>query len=104
MTEQPEDVISDSDSHRYSPSSSRERPTLHGNQQENQNQISGQPFANLIDIGINSAEESTRERPTLHGKQQKKGLWDVTNETQRTLKTRHLTMIGMYPSNSGNVV
>ena len=36
-----------------------------------------------------------------HGK---KGLWDSANETQRAMKSRHLTMIGMYPSNSGTVL
>ena len=46
------------------------------------------------DIGINSAEDT-------HGK---KGLWDPANKTQRAMKSRHLTMIGMYPSDSGNVV
>ena len=42
------------------------------------------------DIGISSVEDTHRE-------QQKKGLWDVANETQRGMKSRHLTMIGMYP-------
>ena len=50
------------------------------------------------DIGISSAEDSTRERPTHHGTQQKKGLWNDADETHRALKSRHLTMIGMYPS------
>ena len=50
------------------------------------------------DIGISTAEDSTRERPSLHGR---RGLWDVTNETQRGMLSRHLTMIGMYtPRNS----
>ena len=34
----------------------------------------------------------------------KKGLFDSTNETKRAMKSRHLTMIGMYPINSGTTV
>jgi hypothetical protein len=49
------------------------------------------------DICISSAQDSTIERPSLalHGKQQKRGLWNVANETQRAMQSRHLIMIGM---------
>ena len=41
------------------------------------------------DIGISSVEDSTKEHPTLQG------LWDVANEPQRGMQSRHLIMIGM---------
>ena len=93
--------------------STRECPTLHGKQH---NLISEQtlglhtypPSSSILpnshsDIGISSAEDSTRERPTLHGQQQKRGLWDIKNKTQRGMKSRHLTMIGMHPRNNCTV-
>ena len=93
--------------------STREHPTVHGKQQ---NLISEQtlglhtypPSSSILpnshgDIGINSAEDSTREVPTFHGQQQRRGLWDVTNKTQRGMKSRHLTMIGMHPRNNCTV-
>ena len=46
------------------------------------------------DIGISSAGDTD----------DKKDLFDSTNETQRAMKSRHLTMIGMYSSNSGTTV
>ena len=46
------------------------------------------------DIGISSAGGSTKEHPTLNGTQQR-GLWDVSNEIQRGMHSRHLIMIGM---------
>ena len=52
------------------------------------------PMISHSDIGISSVEVLEEN---MDGKQQKKGLWDVANETQRGMKSRHLTMIGMYP-------
>ena len=46
------------------------------------------------DIGIISAGDTD----------DKKGLFDSTNETKRAMKSRHLTMIGMYSSNSSTTV
>ena len=54
------------------------------------------PMISHSDIGISSVQEPE----DTHGKQQKKGLWDVANETQRGMKSRHLTMIGKYPGPS----
>ena len=45
--------------------------------------------------GVSSAQDSTREHPSLHGTQKKEGLWNVANETQRAMQSRHLIMIGM---------
>ena len=56
------------------------------------------------DIGISSAQDSTTECPSLHGTQQKKGLWNVANETQRGMQSRHLVMIGMSLKLSHSVV
>ena len=42
--------------------------------------------------GIGSAEDS---KETLHGTKKKQGIWDVANETQRAMHSRHLIMIGM---------
>ena len=50
---------------------------------------------NDVQVVISSAEHATRKLPTLHGTQQQEGIWDVANETQRAMLSRHLTMIGM---------
>ena len=76
MTEQ--DAINEEPrTHTYSPSSSN-LPISHS------------------DVGISSVRDTD----------DKKGfkLFDSTNETKRAMKSRHLTMIGMYPSNSGTIV
>ena len=60
---------------------------------------------------LSSALRSTLQEkpPTLHGTQQQEGIWDVANETQRAMLSRHLTMIGMLlklpriPVTAGNV-
>ena len=54
------------------------------------------PMISHSDIGISPVQEPE----DTHGKQQKKGLWNVANETQRGMKSRHLTMIGKYPEPS----
>ena len=48
------------------------------------------------DIGISSAGDPDTD--------DKKDLFDSTNETQRAIKSRHITMIGMYSSNSSTTV
>jgi amino acid permease len=52
----------------------------------------------------NTASASDTFSAQPHGTSEMNGSQKEMNETHRGMKSRHLTMIGMYPNNSGSTV